>query len=254
MENETALIVGMIFMFFIFLFTNKRNEDAVRATNKRLRFGLLISTVIMCIPFWLLFGLLISAKSISNLIGIDLKYVIIGIIVCVLFIIAPVVFRGVYEPINKKIYDKEKKYRRSNTQKWTYYIFHKPATSFRMSMKLPPVSKWSALDPKAVKKYHIEMLDAPPSYIQILLLFLTYLITTGGLWICDYFNETSFLIYVNLIVMPFIINIIIISAISFIVFDFIEKWANIKLNELFKFLLVNLFYVLIVNGVISSIG
>ncbi|NYC00739.1 hypothetical protein [Clostridium beijerinckii] len=99
-SNYSNFIVMMLIVIGGFVYSNKRFKKYEKIANRKLRYGIFISSIIMALPCTLvlnppfLFGLL------EKLFGISSKnsYLILSIIAAVIFL---VMIKFIYVPLNK---------------------------------------------------------------------------------------------------------------------------------------------------------
>lgn len=240
------MLIGLpILMFFIF-----RGQDKVlRARNKKRRYGLFVTATLFSVPFWIVIILFNNIKVISTFTTVNIK--IVAVVVFALFYIIAAFFNKIiFIPADYKKYEKERILRKQNFKSWKYYILEYPASSLKNILELPPISKWSKSDPKLVKEYHAKSLKLPPIHIQLIILIIVYMSTSLAFYILDHIMGSWLLIYINAYVLPFILLVALMGYWIFGIIRFLEYIFKIKMNEVVKFLLFNIIFVVVVSGVV----
>lgn len=242
------MFIVIIFVLpIVIAITIRRQKKAMAALNKKLRFGLVTSSVISCIPFWLLFYLFYNIDNISKLLKLEIKVVGFFIVVLSLVIIPTIIFRRLYKPISDKQHQKELVYRKRNNRGWKHYILKYPAKSLECMLRLPPVNKYGKPSPEAYRKYHRDSLDVAPSYIQYLLIIITFGITSIGFAISDYLIGYKALIYINLYIIPFLLLITFVGSIILRFIRLTETLLKVSINDVVKYIIFNILFVLSID-------
>lgn len=240
-----AICIGM------FIYINKKWEKNQKASNRKLRFGIIISSIVMALPF----GFIPASDFLSNTLQMLFKLnnkTIILVSALITFVLVLIVMNFIYVPINEDKYLKFKNKKSQNYKGGKYYILYNPATSLYKMVRLPP---WSKRVPKTTeyKKWCKSVEDTPPLKIQIVLISVTYIITTSGLFLVGYLTNSFYVVNINLYVIPFLIVIGMFGQFIFGIINWIEKIISkvpkkeSRYLEILKFLLFNAIYVLFIS-------
>ncbi|PAB60335.1 hypothetical protein [Anaeromicrobium sediminis] len=248
MKDINFYIVIFIVLPILMIFSFRGQDQILKAVNRKRRYGVYLTAILFSIPMWIFIVLSKNLQGISSYTTIDIK--ILGVVTfLLLFISFGICNKILFIPANYKRYEKEKVLRKQNFKGWKYYVIQYPASSMKNMLKLPPISKHSKVNPKFIKEYHINKLKTPPLHIQFILILITYIFTSLGFYILDYIVGTWSLIYFNLYILPFILLIGFMGDLIFVMIRVVEYIFKIKINEIVKFLLFNIIFVLIVGGV-----
>lgn len=246
MKDIEIYIFLLIALPIISVFAIRRQDEALKEVNKKRRFGVYLTAILFSCLMFFIVALICNIETISIVISIDIKIVVVMILVLSigLFIIFN---KTLFIPISYDRYEKDKAYRKHNFKSWSYYVIRYPASSIKNTLRLPPVSKYSKPDTKLFNEYYTNSLETPPSHIQFLLIIIVYLLTGLGFFISDIIIGEWTSIYINLSVLPFVFIIIFMNELIFLVLKLIEYILNVKMNEVVKFLLFNVIFVLVVD-------
>ncbi|OOM67699.1 hypothetical protein [Clostridium sp. BL-8] len=235
----------------MFIYINKKMEKNQTAINKKLRFGIIVSSIVMALPFIFIPASDFLSNALQRLFKLNDKIITI-VTIFMTFALGTVIMPFIYVPINKDKYLKLKNKRLENYKGWKYYILYNPATSMYKMFRSPP---WAKRIPKVTEyiKWNKSIEDTPPLKIQIVLLLATYIITTSGLFLVGYLTSSLYVVYTNLYVLPFGIITGLFGQFMFGIVNMIEKLIlkvtkkEIRYLEILNFLLFNIIYILLVS-------
>lgn len=144
---------------------------------------------------------------------------------------------------------------KNNKKDWRYYILECPIDTYvKMSMMAP----WGKSRPTRRQREQWERYlkenPRPPVHIQILLTFIMYIITSGGLFVLGLIFGSMLPVIANLMFFTMIIFMFAIFNFTLKFIDFATKHTSQpkkEMSQLSKFLYINFIYIIITYGFFS---
>lgn len=143
----------------------------------------------------------------------------------------------------------------NNIKDWRYYILECPIDTYLKMFERPSWGRrWPTKQEKEEWKEYLKENPRPPVHIQLLLTFVMYVITSGGLFMLGLIFGSMLPVIFNLMFFTMIISMyaIFICVLRFI--NFATKHTshpNKVMSQLSKFLYINFIYIIFTYGFLS---
>lgn len=254
---ERILIYGFSFLLLlsVMAYQLSKMRSHLALINKKYRFGAIGSALMVSLPMFILFAFIGFGPEIKALLGAATTSITVVSLI-LMFVLMIVALSIMQVPIDREKYRTDLRAKREKYPGWHYYIIDNPYVTLQKSVRLP---SWGSRTPSHQEyiAWAEKTKDNPPAKIQLLILLVSYIITSVGLAIIGYVSHQWVIMILNLTLIPFFIFTIILAPLLFWLIDWSEIVVSkivkrkLEFTQARKFIFYHLGYILLVIIVVG---